>query len=439
MANAISSHIANTTSLREFEVQLRARGDKQVRVGHDGQRLEGTEGSFGKRLVSKIRSALERLGIGHGRRARQEAAINNFEGIVRGRFPDQAVHVAMENIRGSDKVTGDSMLNVISDLQAAAAHADVVADRTVTEMHPDRLLLSSHPQRRELAARNQYKFELSPSARNRFCAIYERVFSGFVRREVAHSGQNLDHPRVPEVLAESAARVATSFLVDEAKLLPTVIKNLHEAQGEMEALAMTLLKTDGKDRSDEASEAMVRFNGAMDRAVDTINDAVEQTEGEALDPRPLARILDALEIHVADKAINKIVVDLSRTQRHADIDRMPELPRQAQARVAGLILGARRVQARAAEKTAEKDFQDVSKSRWMHNASPRAVVRLFDAIAHVSGARSDAVRPSWLISADAAPSEKNLQELREAAGNDGDSYYPAALLQAEENLLDKPS
>ena len=111
---------------------------------------------------------------------------------------------------------------------------------------------------------------------------------------------------------------------------------MESARGEMATLTAALLKGDGVDRSESEAVAMVRFNGAIERALDAIDDAMDATTGEGLEDGLRAQVRDALELDIADRAVGAMVSDMARSGRHSDIDRMPDLPRSAGARVAGL-------------------------------------------------------------------------------------------------------
>ena len=435
MAPGISSRLADTTSLREFQVQLRARVDKEVRVSHDGGRLEGTERGFGRRLAARVRSVLERLGRGPGRAARQRAAVDAFEGLVRGRFPDSAVQETMRGLRATGDIRGADMLAALGSLHRSSARADVAMNSVITDMSPGRLLMSPDETRRLVAERNGYSFMMSPTARNRFCAVYDRIFSGMMRGALTRRGENFAAGHAPEVAAEKAARVAASFLPDTARSLTVFLDGMESARGEMATLTAALLKGDGVDRSESEAVAMVRFNGAIERALDAIDDAMDATTGEGLEDGLRAQVRDALELDIADRAVGAMVSDMARSGRHSDIDRMPDLPRSAGARVAGLILGAKRAQMYGAVKASSLGgLGEISEQKWSEGVSPRALVRLFDALAHTGAARDDSVRPAWLDSAAAVPTDADIQELKGVAGGDGDSYFAAVLRQAEDNL-----
>ena len=423
----MTSNISNSTNLRGLQEQLQNRPDLPFRTDHSGKNLQGS-GSLRSRMVSAVRSAFARIGIGASKATRHERALSAFQGMIRARFGDTAA----AQLRGqlNAKSTRGDVARILEGIRRSDAMNTTAANNVMNEFSGIRMLTPrpGTPRTQEL---NDIGFpeKPTPAQKHNFVTTYDTALRGSVGHAVSEKGTSFtssvfaSSPKAAVPHTNLATRIASGFVNNDAEV-KALNQNLTSATSHLTGMGEQLAS--GKAQPFQLAESLVLHNAELTNAVDRV---MQNSKGQiAVNDR--AEVRNALMHSVVQRANSELTSILSKSDSlPAGVD---NIIKNNQATLASVFQAAQKATQKETsgwKPEAPTDAYTNQQNSKAERISGRSLSYMLDNLAHTMGSRDGMVIPSWMNAARSEgtpnPDDPDAKELaRLAEPHQADANLP---------------
>ncbi len=393
----MANNIANTSNLRGLQEQLQNRPDLPFRTDHSGKNLQGS-GSLRSRIVSSLRSAFARIGIGASKTTRHERALSAFQGMIRSRFGDAAADQLRTQINA--KSTRGDVARALEGIRRSEAMNTTAANNVMNEFSGVRMVTPrpGTPRTQEL---NDIGFpdKPTPAQKHNFVTTYDTALRGSVGHAASEKGTSFtsavfsSSPKAAVPHTNLATRIASGFVNNDAEV-KALNNNLASATSHLTRMGEQLAS--GKAQPFQLAEGLMQHNAELTNAVDRV---MQNSKGQ-VSVKDRAEVRNALMHSVVQQANSELTSILSKSDSlPAGVDNIIKNNQGTLASVFQAAQKATQKEIGGWKPDAPTDAYENLQSSKAERISGRSLSYMLDGLARTMGSRDGMVIPSWMNAA----------------------------------------